>query len=201
MFTIWSWRLRLVEVLAKKNNVGLDKHISSPTTASASSTTIADADEIAVTSKDTIIEKPLSSGFESDESDHDDIGSVKPKDDVTNIKEFIQIYDKHTEFSNNDQLKEKEITKGNKTTDSVPSNNPLNATQATQQEQYQQEAVVVVEQNNLAFSCYYYSNFQTNVKGDYERHVIIVHPKKPAYPSNPDLKRLEIEAKGKEWEI
>ena len=62
------------------------------------------------------------------------LASVKPKDDVTNIKEFIQIYDKHTEFSNNDQLKEKEITKGNKTTDSVPSNNPLNATQATQQQ-------------------------------------------------------------------
>ena len=67
-------------------------------------------------------------------------------------------------------------------------------------QQHQQEAVVV-EQNNLAFSCYYCSNFQTNVKGDYEHHVISVHPKKPSYPSKPDLKRLGIEAKGKEWEI
>ncbi len=93
-------------------------------------------------------------------------------------------------------MKEKEITEGNKTTDGVPSNNPLNATQATQQQEQQQQEAVVMEQNNLAFSC----NFQTNVKGDYEHHVIIVHPKKPAYPCKEDLDRLAIEAKGKEWE-
>ena len=98
-------------------------------------------------------------------------------------------------------MKENEKTvKENETTDGLLSNNPLNATQATQQQQHQQEAVVV-EQNNLAFSCYYCSNFQTNVKGDYEHHVIIVHPKKPAYPCKLDLDRLAIEAKGKEWEI
>jgi hypothetical protein len=107
------------------------------------------------------------------------------------------MYDKGTEFSNNDQLKEKEITEGNENTDGVSSNDPLNATQATQ---HQQE-VVVVEQNNLAFSCYYCSNFQTNVKRDYEHHVIFVHPNKPSYPCKLDLDRLAIEAKGKEWEI
>ena len=90
--------------------------------------------------------------------------------------------------------------------DSHPSQDLIEATQAThptliQQQQPQQEAVVVVEQNNHAFSCYYCSNFQTNVKGDYEHHVIIVHPKKPAYPCKLDLDRLAIEAKGKEWEM
>ena len=45
---------------------------------------------------------PSSSDFESDESDHDDSGITKPKDDVTNTKEFIHIYDKGSEFSNND---------------------------------------------------------------------------------------------------
>ena len=53
---------------------------------------------------------------------------------------------------------------------------------------------------DYAFDCYYCSNFQTNVKGDYEHHVIFVHPNKPAYPSKPDLIRLAIEGKGKRWE-
>jgi hypothetical protein len=204
VFTIWSWRLRLVEV-GEKNNVGLDKHMPPPpaaiTAIHGSSASIADLDEVGSVGRDTTSEKPpspSSSDLESDESDHDDTGSVKPKDDVTSIKESIQIYDKGTEFSNNYQLKEKEITEGNETTDGVPSNDPLNATQATQQ---QQETVAAAEPNNPAFSCYYCSNFQTNVKRDYEHHVIFIHPKKPSYPSKSDLTRLEIEAKGKEWEI
>ena len=95
-------------------------------------------------------------------------------------------------------MKGKEINEGDETTEGAPSNDPLNATQATQQ-QDQQEAVVV-EPNSLAFSCYYCNDFQTNVKGDYEHHVIFVHPKKPSYPCKLDLDRLAIEAKGKEWE-
>jgi aspartate carbamoyltransferase regulatory subunit len=67
-------------------------------------------------------------------------------------------------------LKEKEITEGNEITDGVRSNNPLNATQATQQ---QQEAVVVVEQDNMAFSCYYCSN---SLERDDEYHVVFAHP-------------------------
>ena len=42
------------------------------------------------------------------------------------------------EFYNNDALKGKEIAEGNETTDGVLSNNPLNATQATQQQQQNQ---------------------------------------------------------------
>jgi hypothetical protein len=52
----------------------------------------------------------------------------------------------------------------------------------------------------LDYSCYYCQDFQTNVKHDYEHHVIAVHPRKPAYPCKADLNRLAIEAKGKEWE-
>ena len=107
----------------------------------------------------------------------------------------------NTAFSSNSKLINEKTVNENETTDGLLSNNPLNATQATQQQEQQQEAVAVVEQNNLAFSCYYCSNFQTNVEGDYEHHVISVHPRKPSYPSKPDLKRLGVEAKGKEWEI
>ena len=57
-----------------------------------------------------------------------------------------------------------------------------------------------LSREDYAFDCYYCSNFQTNVKGDYEHHVIFVDPNKPAYPSKPDLIRLAIEGKGKRWE-
>jgi hypothetical protein len=56
--------------------------------------------------------------------------------------------------------------------------------------------------NNLLYSCYYCDNFETNIKQDYERHVVLKHPGgKLCYPSKVDLEILGIEGKGKEWEI
>ncbi len=52
------------------------------------------------------------------------------------------------------------------------------------------------------FECYHCGSFQsTDNKEDYERHVVLKHPGKPAYPSNASLARLGIEGKGKQWEI
>ena len=62
-------------------------------------------DEIGEAGKDTITsEQPhSSSGFESDESDRDDIGRAKPNTSAINTQEFIQIDNKNAEFSNNNQ--------------------------------------------------------------------------------------------------
>jgi hypothetical protein len=38
-------------------------------------------------------------------------------------------------------------------------------------------------------------------KKSYERHVILTHPKRPAYPSKVDLERLGLHGQGKRWEI
>jgi hypothetical protein len=47
--------------------------------------------------------------------------------------------------------------------------------------------------NNLfIFKCYY-CNYETNVEREYERHVILRHPGKPAYPSKIDLEKMRIE--------
>lgn len=51
------------------------------------------------------------------------------------------------------------------------------------------------------FESYHCDSFQTNVKENYERHVILKHPGKPVYPSKAALARLGMEGKGKEWEI
>jgi hypothetical protein len=51
------------------------------------------------------------------------------------------------------------------------------------------------------FECYYCKVFHTNIKEDYERHVISDHPGKLCYPSRADLARLGLEPKGKDWEI
>ncbi len=48
------------------------------------------------------------------------------------------------------------------------------------------------ESNNfLIFKCYY-CNYQTRIEREYERHVILKHPGKLAYPSKMDLEKLGI---------
>jgi hypothetical protein len=51
------------------------------------------------------------------------------------------------------------------------------------------------------FECYHCCDFQsTDNKEDYERHAVLKHPRKPAYPCKIDLERLGIKAQGKSWE-
>jgi uncharacterized C2H2 Zn-finger protein len=50
------------------------------------------------------------------------------------------------------------------------------------------------------FECYY-CQFMTDIKLDYERHVVQAHPKKQCYPGKVELDRLGIAGKGKSWEI
>jgi DNA-binding PadR family transcriptional regulator len=46
------------------------------------------------------------------------------------------------------------------------------------------------------YSCPYCNDFQiTDNKGDYEMHVSLRHPDKPAYPSKTDLQRMRSERK------
>jgi hypothetical protein len=48
------------------------------------------------------------------------------------------------------------------------------------------------------YSCHYCNDFQTtDNKRDYEIHVSLKHPDKPAYPSKTDLQRMQIEGKDK----
>ena len=54
--------------------------------------------------------------------------------------------------------------------------------------------------DSCKFDCYY-CNFQTNNKDDYERHIVLHHPRKLSYPSKADLEKMSIEGKDKPWEI
>jgi hypothetical protein len=54
--------------------------------------------------------------------------------------------------------------------------------------------------NNFLFSCYY-CDYHTNVECDYESHVVMKHPGKLAYPGKAYLERLDIQPKGKSWEM
>jgi hypothetical protein len=54
----------------------------------------------------------------------------------------------------------------------------------------------------LYYSCYYCDDFQlTNNIADYEKHVVLSHQGKPAYPCKIDLERLGLKAQEKRWEI
>lgn len=59
----------------------------------------------------------------------------------------------------------------------------------------------VLQDHSLLYSCYYCDNFETNIEADYQRHVVKTHPHKLCYPSKADLERLQIQGKGKDWEI
>jgi len=50
--------------------------------------------------------------------------------------------------------------------------------------------------NNFLFTCYY-CDYHSNVKDDYERHVVFKHPGKLAYPGKAYLERIGVEPKGK----
>ena len=51
------------------------------------------------------------------------------------------------------------------------------------------------------YSCYYCNDFQTSIKYDYGRHVILKHPKKRAYPTKQEIEALGLKAQGKGWGI
>jgi len=36
---------------------------------------------------------------------------------------------------------------------------------------------------------------------EYERHVVLKHPKKPAYPCKADMASLGLSSKGNSWEV
>jgi hypothetical protein len=57
------------------------------------------------------------------------------------------------------------------------------------------------EPNNFLYLCYYCKDCQTNNEADYERHVVLKHLNKPAYPCKLDLERLRIKTQGRRWEI
>jgi hypothetical protein len=56
------------------------------------------------------------------------------------------------------------------------------------------------QQEQFRFECYYCDTFQTDIKKDYESHVLLRHPGKPCYPSKADLDKFGLDLKGKDWE-
>jgi hypothetical protein len=53
------------------------------------------------------------------------------------------------------------------------------------------------DKDELNLSCYY-CPFQTNNSKEYDRHVVLKHPKKPAYPGKADMESLRLPPKGHE---
>jgi len=61
---------------------------------------------------------------------------------------------------------------------------------------HQQEAI------KKSYECYYCDKFDpTDNRDDYEKHVVLSHDGKLAYPSKVDLEKNNLKPQGKEWEI
>ena len=60
---------------------------------------------------------------------------------------------------------------------------------------FQQEAI------KKSYECYYCDKFvPTNNRNDYEKHIVLSHDGKLAYPSLLDLKKHNLKPQGKSWE-
>jgi hypothetical protein len=70
------------------------------------------------------------------------------------------------------------------------------ATMIIPQQQQEQEQ----QQKQFRFECYYCNTFRTDIRKDYESHVLLRHPGKPCYPSKADLDKFGLDVKRKEWE-
>jgi hypothetical protein len=44
---------------------------------------------------------------------------------------------------------------------------------------------------------HYYCDYGTNDEDDYERHVVIKHPGKLAYPNKPEIEKLGLKPQGR----
>jgi hypothetical protein len=64
-----------------------------------------------------------------------------------------------------------------------------------------QETLDVSNDNHEPNISCYYCSYQTNTKEDYERHVLLKHPKKLAYPGKADMESLGLSPKGNTWEV
>jgi hypothetical protein len=57
------------------------------------------------------------------------------------------------------------------------------------------------EELDSPFQCYYCdNNFGRKKKMEYDSHVKLAHPGKPAYPDKPDLEKFGLVPQGKSWE-
>lgn len=56
------------------------------------------------------------------------------------------------------------------------------------------------EKNKIIYSCYHGCNFQTHSKQEYQKHYVINHPGKPAYPTIADILKNGLTPQGKPWE-
>ena len=52
---------------------------------------------------------------------------------------------------------------------------------------FSKQVYLAGKEHNFMYSCYYCNTYQTDLEKSYERHVILTHPKRPAYPSKVDL--------------
>jgi hypothetical protein len=80
------------------------------------------------------------------------------------------------------------------------SENSIDSTTIVLQQQQQQQQQQEQEQQQFRFECYHCNMFRTDIKEDYESHVVLKHPERPCYPSKAYLDKFGLKEKGKDWE-
>jgi hypothetical protein len=76
----------------------------------------------------------------------------------------------------------------------IPGNDPISVFLSPN------DAKKVIEQINSQYRCYY-CDYETKYDEAYDKHVVLTHPGRPAYPNKADIEKLGLKAQGKSWEI
>jgi hypothetical protein len=97
--------------------------------------------------------------------------------------------------NNNNNLVENEAMK-EKSPPYLPSNNSLDS----DNDDENQIGVYGGKNSFTAYSCYHCDGFHTDSQSDYERHNVLNHPGKGAYPSKAEIEKRGLKPQGKEWE-
>ena len=54
---------------------------------------------------------------------------------------------------------------------------------------------------NWLYSCYYCNDLNTDNSNRYERHVVLTHSGRAAYPNKAELEKFGLDAQGRSWEV
>jgi hypothetical protein len=112
---------------------------------------------------------------------------------------YYGTYEEYFELSHSDKFQE-EYPQNGKIASESQRNQQQDVKSSELHEEQSKNIFRSDNRNNLIYSCYHCSDLQTDNAQDYERHVIMNHYGKPAYPSKIEIEQYGIKAQGKDWE-
>jgi hypothetical protein len=119
---------------------------------------------------------------------------VKANDQNENTFNDHRVVSSQGSTSKEEYLQE---TENNNDLQNIQSNDGINSSSYSE---LSNKLFLEVEKNKIIYSCYY-CDFHTNIKIDYEKHIVIKHPGRLGFPDMACIIKEGLKAQGKPWEL